>query len=253
MEGLEVNVVGIDPSFTRTGIAILTKDKKIIFHTLSEKIGKKDFMHVYDAAYSLSIQLRDYLDQFKPYIAVMEYAPPISSMSPALYSLDSLYHFVLHGNLVRLYHPMTLVKIVGKKGRTKADSVMKGLSIIEDLKKDGWSLSQNRKPCHDCFEAFLYAHYYIDSGEIKIRENKSVREGLPNKGKKNADTVIKKEVASVSCKEKAAEDKKPDNGHEQTRSRKAGAKQASAIIKEKNKNKKVSARESNKNPKKGRS
>lgn len=172
---LKETMVGIDPSFTRTGIAILTKDKKIIFHTLSEHIGKKDFINTYRASHSLAIQLRDYLDQFKPYKVVMEYAPPISSMSPALYSLDSLYHFVLHDSVVKLYHPMTLVSIIGKgKNRTKADSVLKGLSIIEELKESGWLMTQKRKPCHDCFEALLYVRHYLDclEKEDKVCEKK---------------------------------------------------------------------------------
>ena len=161
MTKLTKTIVGIDPSFTRTGIAILTKDKKIIFHTLSEHIGKKDFVHTYEAAYSLAIQLKEYLGQYSPYEVVMEYAPPVSSMSPALYCLDSLYHFVLHTSIVQLYHPMTLSKIINTKNRTKADSVLKGLSIIKELQENGWKMTQKRKPCHDCLEALIYADYYI--------------------------------------------------------------------------------------------
>lgn len=168
MVKIEKTLVGIDPSFTRTGIAILTKDKKVIFHTLSEHIGKKDFEHTYHAAYSLSSQLKKYLSSYEPFDVVMEYAPPVSSMSPALYCLDSLYHFVLHEHIVHLYHPMTLATIIGKKDRTKADSVMRGLSILEELKGDGWVVTQKRKPCHDCLEALIYAHYYLTSNVLKM-------------------------------------------------------------------------------------
>jgi hypothetical protein len=156
-------IVGIDPSFTRTGIAILTKDKKIIFHTLSEHIGKKDFIHTYASARSLALRLKEYLDQYSPYEVVMEYAPPVSSMSPALYCLDSLYHFILHDDIVQLYHPMTLTSIIGKKNRTKADSVLKGLSIINVLTSNGWVMTQKRKPCHDCLEALIYIDYYLNN------------------------------------------------------------------------------------------
>lgn len=166
MVELQKTIVGIDPSFTRTGISILTKDRRIVFHTLSEQIGKKDFIHTYKSAYSLANQLRDYLDQFKPFEVVMEYAPPVSSMSPALYCLDSLYHFVLHPYIVQLYHPMTLTTIIGKKSRTKADSVLKGVSIIKELQDAGWILAQKRKPCHDCFEALIYVDYYLKQKEV---------------------------------------------------------------------------------------
>ena len=57
-------IVGIDPSYTRTGIAIITKDKHIVFHTLSEQIGKKDFIHTYNSAHTLALQLKEYLTQF---------------------------------------------------------------------------------------------------------------------------------------------------------------------------------------------
>lgn len=172
MYDLNQTLVGIDPSFTRTGIVVLTRDKKVYFHTLSETIGKKDFVHTYNSAYSLANQLRDYLNQFKPYKVVMEYAPPVSSMSPALYCLDSLYHFVLHDSVVQLYHPMLMTTIIGKKDRSKADSVLKGVSILRELQNDGWEIMQKRKPCHDCFEALIYVDYYIKSlyGEIVCKK-----------------------------------------------------------------------------------
>lgn len=189
---LEETMVGIDPSFTRTGIAILTTDKRIIFHTLSEQIGKKDFIHTYQAAHSLAIQLRDYLEQFRPYKVVMEYAPPVSSMSPALYSLDSLYHFVLHEDIVQLYHPMTLATIIGRKNRTKADSVLKGLSIIKELQDGGWVMTQKRKPCHDCFEALVYVDYFLRNREevrdVKGNDKKSKASGKGNQRRKKAGT-----------------------------------------------------------------
>lgn len=167
---LNKTMIGIDPSFSRTGIAILTKDKQIIFHTLSEQIGKKDFIHTYSSAYSLATQLQEYLEQFKPFNVVMEYAPPVSSMSPALYCLDSLYHYVLHPYIVHLYHPMTLTSIIGKKDRAKADSVLKGLSIIKELQDNGWVLQQKRKPCHDCLEALIYVDYYLKNGDEKCQK-----------------------------------------------------------------------------------
>ena len=154
-------IIGIDPSYTRTGIAILTRDGHLVFHTLSEQIGKKDFIHTYNSAYSLATQLKEYLKQFEPYEVVMEYAPPISSMSPALYCLDALYHFVLHDSIKRLYHPMTLATIIGKRDRTKADSVLRGLSIMRELQSAGWQIDQKRKPCHDCLEALIYVDYFL--------------------------------------------------------------------------------------------
>lgn len=174
---LEQTIVGIDPSFSRTGIAILTKDKQIIFHTLTEQIGKKDFIHTYNSAYILATQLREYLNPYLPFKVVMEYAPPVSSMSPALYCLDSLYHFVLHPYIAHLYHPMTLATVIGKRARTKADSVLKGLSIIEELKADGWVMTQKRKPCHDCLEALIYIDYFLKNGDAPCQKKEKKKAG----------------------------------------------------------------------------
>lgn len=158
---IDRNIIGIDPSYTRTGVSILTLDKKIYFKTFSQSIGKKDFPHTYSAAHTLADNLKEYLQDYKPYDVVMEYAPPVSSMSPALYALDALYHYVLHGSIVQLYNPIVLTTIIGHKHRTKAESVMKGLSIIDELKDNGWEVQQKRKPCHDCLEALIYIDYYL--------------------------------------------------------------------------------------------
>ena len=135
-------------------------------------------IHTYTSAHSLAIQLKEYLKQFEPYGVVMEYAPPISSMSPALYCLDALYHFVLHDDIKQLYHPMTLATIVGKKARTKADSVVLGLSILKELQEQGWKVMQKRKPCHDCFEALIYVDYYLKNNpqEKKKTRKKKIKE-----------------------------------------------------------------------------
>ena len=107
----------------------------------------------------------------------MEYAPPVSSMSPALYCLDSLYHYVLHQNIVQLYHPMTLTSIIGKKDRSKADSVLKGLSIIKEFQTLGWSMTQKRNPCHDCLEALIYVDYYLKNKGAVSCQKKEIQTG----------------------------------------------------------------------------
>ena len=157
--------IGIDPSFTRTGISVLTNDKKLVFLTISEKIGKKDFPNIYKAAKILSNKLGKILLGYDPCKVVMEFAPPVASMSPALFSLDTLYTDVISDRLVELYHPMTLNKIIGIKKKSKADSIFAGKKVVDELLLKGYSCSQ-KKVSNDCYESLLYISYYLKQNRI---------------------------------------------------------------------------------------
>lgn len=165
VELMKYNYVGIDPSFTRTGISIITKNRELIFRTLSEKIGKKDFPNIYNASKILSNKLSSLLLGYDPCQVVMEFAPPIASMSPALFSLDTLYVDTISERLVGLYHPMTLNKIIGLKKKSKADSIFAGKVVVEELLTKGYSCSQKRIS-NDCYEALLYISYYLKQNNI---------------------------------------------------------------------------------------
>lgn len=162
---MEHNYIGIDPSFTRTGISIITKDRKLVFLTLSEKIGKKDFPNIYNSSKILSNKLGSILSEYDPCKVVMEFAPPVASMSPALFSLDTLYANTISDRLVELYHPMTLNKIIGLKKKSKSDSVFAGKVVVEELLSKGYSCSQKRIS-NDCYESLLYISYYMKQNNI---------------------------------------------------------------------------------------
>ena len=52
-------IVGLDPSFTRTGICIIDLvSKEVSFFTASEKIGEKQFENVVHAAQSVVKQIK---------------------------------------------------------------------------------------------------------------------------------------------------------------------------------------------------
>lgn len=154
--------VGIDPSYTRTGIAILRPEHKSLgFYTLSEKIGKKDAPHAYAAAAVLAVSLEALLYTQGPYVAAMEYPPPVSSMSPVLYTLVSVYATKLGASLQRWYHPMELLKIMGVKKKSKALATMAGAELVQQLTSAGWVVTPPRaRVSHDCYEALLYIHHY---------------------------------------------------------------------------------------------
>ena len=116
-------VVAIDPSYTRSGICII-KDKNIYFHTASEKIGEKQFENVVHAAQSVVRQIKEiiaiYGDNFD---LIMENPLPNSSMSAALYCLDSLIYTEFESHVMKTYNPATLRSRIHGHKYDKADSV----------------------------------------------------------------------------------------------------------------------------------
>lgn len=169
MRGL--SYVGIDPSFSKTGIAVLTHDKRLVFHTLSEQIGKKDFINTFRAAKVLADKLHILLEEYQPYEVVMEYPPPIASMSPVMFALNAVYAYVLGDALTEMYHPMTMNRIIGIKKKSKLDSVNFGKLLLASLQADGYTLIGHRLPCHDCLEALIYICFFLGKTENEKAAN----------------------------------------------------------------------------------
>lgn len=164
-------IVAIDPSYTRSGICII-KDKNIYFHTASEKIGEKQFANVVKAAQTIVKQIKEitlsYGDDFD---LIHEEPLPNSSMSAALYCLDSLLYTEFEPHIVKTYNPATLrSKIHGHK-YDKTDSVNLADKYLKVLTDNGYTinmvLGKARKIPHDCCEAFLYAHLYLHDNGVK--------------------------------------------------------------------------------------
>ena len=147
-------LVGLDPSFSRTGICIInTIDKEIEFYSVSCKIGEKQFENVVHAAQTIISQLKEVLSKYgDDYDLVHEQPLPMSSMSSALYSLDTLIYHTFEDHIRHTYNPATLtdkyLNILAKSGY-----------IIKS------EMGTKKKICHDCCEAFLYCHLWLkDSG-----------------------------------------------------------------------------------------
>lgn len=162
-------IVAIDPSYTRSGVCII-KDKCVYFHTASEKIGEKQFANVVKAAQTIVKQIKDIIAIYGDDFDLIHEEPlPNSSMSAALYCLDSLLYTEFEPHIVKTYNPATLrSKIHGHK-YDKTDSVNLADKYLKVLTDNGYTISMNlgraRKIPHDCCEAFLYAHLYLhDSG-----------------------------------------------------------------------------------------
>lgn len=162
-------IVAIDPSYTRSGICII-KDKDIYFHTASEKIGEKQFVNVVRAAQSIVKQIKEIILSYGDEFDLIHEEPlPNSSMSAALYCLDSLIYTEFESHVVKTYNPATLrSKIHGHK-YDKKDSLNLADKYLKILTDSGYTinmmLGKARKISHDCAESFLYTHLYLhDNG-----------------------------------------------------------------------------------------
>lgn len=161
-------LVSLDPSFTRTGICIIDlESKRIMFYTASHKIGEKLFENIVHAAQSVTSQIHAIVKENcgNEYALISEEPLPMSSMSSALYSLDTLIYHTFESHIKRTYNPATLrSKIHGHK-YDKSDSQKLAAKYLENLAKEGYSiisdLGTKKKIPHDCCEALLYSWLYL--------------------------------------------------------------------------------------------
>ena len=159
-------LISLDPSFTRTGICIIDLiNKTISFDTASCKIGEKQFENVVHAAKSIVNQLSDIFSKYTDYTLIHESPLPNSSMSSALYSLDTLIYYTFEDHIKRTYNPATLRSRIHGHKYDKNDSRNLADRYIEVLNKKGYhiisEMGTKKKLCHDSAEAFLYAHLYL--------------------------------------------------------------------------------------------
>lgn len=184
-------LIGIDPSFTRSGICIINlENKEIYFDTASCKIGEKLFENVVHAAQSIIKQLHTIFDQYDDYIIIHESPLPCSSMSSALYSLDSLLFNEFESHIKQTYNPATLKSRIHGKKYDKKDSIDLAMKYLDKLASKGYSikslLGTKKKIPHDCCEALLYCHLYLkDNKHIDFQfdnseEIKSYKERMKN-------------------------------------------------------------------------
>lgn len=174
-------LVGLDPSFTRTGICIINlHSKEIFFGTASCKIGEKLFENVYRAAKNVVRQICDIVykrcsDEFD---MISEAPLPCSSMSPALHSLDTLIYNEFETYIRHTYNPSTLKSKIHGHKYEKKDSVELAMKYLDTLQKKGYEiksiLGTKKKIPHDCCEAFLYCHLWLkESGHVDFQFDNS--------------------------------------------------------------------------------
>ena len=168
-------LISLDPSFTRTGICVIDiANKKIEFYAVSCKIGEKQFENVVHAAQSIVKQLKDAFAKYNDYTLIHESPLPMSSMSSALYSLDTLIYHTFESHIAKTYNPATLKSQIHGHKYDKKDSQELADKYIKNLERSGYIITSElgikKKIPHDCCEAFLYAHLFLkDSGNADFQ------------------------------------------------------------------------------------
>lgn len=155
--------VGVDPSFTGTGVCVLTSDE-VKIRRIGLKLGPKNFDNVYGKALEVSGVLKEFVEEHAPFHLIME-APLINvGFSTGIYCLATLMRYRLRDlcSEVTTYNPSTLRKIHGCK-YTKKDSVSLAMSVLRMYYQ---SYSVPEKISHDCAEAFLYIDHHIRGKEL---------------------------------------------------------------------------------------
>lgn len=173
-------LISLDPSFTRTGICIINfETKEIYFETASCKIGEKQFVNVVKAAQSVVSQLASIFSKYgNEFDLISEEPLPCSSMSSALYALDTLIYNTFESHIIKTYNPATLCSKIHGHKYDKKDSQELTEKYISELSKKGYKIASligsKRKITHDNAEAFLYAHLYLyNSGHADFQFNNS--------------------------------------------------------------------------------
>lgn len=160
-------LISLDPSFTRTGICVIDLlEKKIEFFTAACKIGEKQFENVVHAAQSIVNQLKEIFKKYNDdYDLIHESPLPMSSMSSALYSLDTLIFHTFESHIKITYNPATLRSRIHGHKYDKKDSQNLAEKYLKILEKSGYMiisiLGTKKKVNNDAAEAFLYAHLFL--------------------------------------------------------------------------------------------
>ena len=160
-------LISLDPSFTRTGICVIDLlEKKIEFFTAACKIGEKQFENVVHAAQSIVNQLKEIFKKYNDdYDLIHESPLPMSSMSSALYSLDTLIFHTFESHIKITYNPAILRSRIHGHKYDKKDSQNLAEKYLKILEKSGYMiisiLGTKKKVNNDAAEAFLYAHLFL--------------------------------------------------------------------------------------------
>lgn len=153
-----MKLVGIDPSFNRTGISIYKNGKLTI--TSKGYEGEKippTFQNIWRKAGKLSLDILNVIKPNKNTIIISEVPPPQGQYSPALWCLDSMLFDALQEFDCKIYNlpPTYLGHVHGKRKYSKSESVVLANSILAKIGIDVDIQTKSGKLNHDSAESFV--------------------------------------------------------------------------------------------------
>jgi len=167
-----MNILSLDPSYTRTGVfykqetpapiitdlmRFQTADNKDFFTTFSSP-GAQTF---FDCVCS-SRKVFKYLKIFNPDIVIMEIPPPVAGFSAGLSILDSFIFqfFQSKGIPVYILYPIAINSYFGKRSISKSDIVAMAKERFPEL--------PDIKINHDSISAYILYRIYLEYSMGKI-------------------------------------------------------------------------------------
>ena len=155
-------LLGIDASFSRTGLCHIDVDnKRITIGRIQGKIGDKTFQNIINLSTSHTIQLANFINtNGKPNYVIAEEPFNGGEFSSGLHALDATFMFYLRTcKLVKeIYnlHPSYLTHLHGR-GYKGSTSVKLAQKIIQCFIENGYTFNTSLgKVCHDEAEAIIF-------------------------------------------------------------------------------------------------
>ena len=153
-------LVGVDGSYTRTGLTVLDDVARTInMYALESVIGEKTFPNHYRAARVISDGVLKKVPEGELIKVIIEEPFPGGEYSPGLYCLDTLIISALISErmVVEVYsmHTSWLGHIFMTRNHTKTDSVKLAKEIIAVFVASGYSVPRTRIT-HDEAESLLF-------------------------------------------------------------------------------------------------
>ena len=148
---------GLDPSYTRAGIAILDTETKEVTLTKLEGKMNKNYENNWKEALDRCKSLSNLVSTYSVEYAISEMPFPGAESSCGLYLLDGMLHYTLFlSKISKVYvvHPSYLKHIhQGKYYKSDSVNLFKELKVI--FMKHGYSFNKNRI-VNDEAEAFIF-------------------------------------------------------------------------------------------------
>ncbi len=184
--------VGIDLSYTRSGVAVYSQGS-FYFNSYGQKIGKKNFQNLYYTASCILDEINGFFDELGVYPGrvVMEIPFHGSMFSPGLYALgfmflDSIVYRSVYkygrGDVDVKGLASSYIKYLHEnKKASKKDSVILAKAMMELLTEEGFEFHIERRMNHDIAESFiLLMRLLVCSNENPAGFSKELFESLEN-------------------------------------------------------------------------